>query len=103
MKRRNIVLINLVFIVLTIISLIISFIFQTLFLIPFFFLPICCFLPFAFKSRSFRQVPYEPYKSIDESQIEEQLKKRLCPKCGGEIREPIAKFCYHCGEKLNIE
>ena len=26
---------------------------------------------------------------------------RKCSVCGGEIKEPIAKFCYHCGAKLN--
>ncbi|MFX1338591.1 MAG: hypothetical protein ACFFDK_08270 [Promethearchaeota archaeon] len=26
---------------------------------------------------------------------------RRCPVCNGEIKEPIAKFCYHCGAKLN--
>ena len=29
------------------------------------------------------------------------LELRYCPVCGGEIREPIAKFCYHCSSKLN--
>ncbi|MFX1391186.1 MAG: hypothetical protein ACFE9Z_14060 [Promethearchaeota archaeon] len=26
---------------------------------------------------------------------------RYCSRCGGEINESIAKFCYHCGLKLN--
>ena len=26
---------------------------------------------------------------------------RKCPVCDGEIREQIAKYCYHCSSKLN--
>ena len=34
------------------------------------------------------------YKSNQEYKI------RYCPVCEGEIKEAIAKFCYHCGSKL---
>ncbi|MFX0141857.1 MAG: hypothetical protein ACFFDN_49935 [Candidatus Hodarchaeota archaeon] len=34
--------------------------------------------------------PGSPYQEI-----------KNCSVCGGEIKEPIAKFCYHCGSKLN--
>lgn len=62
--------------------------------IPFFFLPIICWIPFLFKRRSRdfapQQTLYEPYVQA----------LRTCPVCGGEIKESIAKFCYHCGAKL---
>ncbi|TFG04990.1 MAG: hypothetical protein EU539_09905 [Promethearchaeota archaeon] len=97
MKRRNIILINILFVLITVISLIISFVFQSFFLIPFFFLPICCFLPFAFKSRPLARGRFEP------NEFETKNQMRYCPKCGGIIREPLAKYCYHCGKKLDNE
>ncbi len=95
--RRNIVL-NSLFIVLFIIFLILSFIIDF-----FFFIPIICFLPFSF--RSTRQNKFKSKISVNEKhsyQNHKNLEVRHCPRCGGEISKSIARFCYHCGEKLNI-
>lgn len=94
--KRNIIILNIFFITLFVIFLILSLFFWFFLLIPFFFLPIICYLPFAFKGKKRR---LEPLLDID-SQIP---KIRKCPACGGEIREPIAQYCYHCGSELNKE
>ena len=90
-KKRRMILINIIFIILTVFFLVLSLICG----MPFFFLPIICWLPFFFKGRrrdlATREPFYEPYVQA----------LRKCPVCGGEIKEPIAKFCYHCGAKLN--
>ena len=95
MHRRRIILINIIFIILTVFFLVLSLILNVWYAIPFFFLPIIYWLPFMFKGRGrdlATQKPfYEPYGQA----------LRKCPVCGGEIKEPIAKFCYHCGAKLN--
>ncbi len=88
----NILLIAL-FIVFLVLSLLIEF---------FFFIPIICFLPFSFNTirsknknyeeRSFQASAYKDTKNIEVT---------YCKKGGGEITEPKAQFCYHCGEKLN--
>ena len=100
MKRNYIILINVCFVILAIICLIFSF-----YLGFFFFLPIICFLPFIFKGRG---QPKSEFVDFKESPREKRdllrevgLGLRYCPSCGGEIKEPIAKFCYHCGSKLN--
>lgn len=93
MKRR-IILLNIFFIILFVIFLILSLFFWFFLLIPFFFLPIVCYLPFAFKGREKR------LNSLLEPDSQ-YLGIKKCSVCGGEIKEPNAKFCYHCGSKLN--
>ena len=88
---------NVAFIVLTIFFLILSFMIDF-----FFFIPIICFLPFPF--RSTRQAGIKPKTKKREYYSNQDLEKievRYCPRCGGEISKSIARFCYHCGEKLN--
>jgi len=95
MHRRRIILINIIFIILTVFFLVLSLILNFVFLIPFFFLPIICWLPFLFKGRRRDMATQEPF-------FEPYIQSlRKCSVCGGEIKEPIAKFCYHCGAKLN--
>jgi len=95
MHKKRMILINIIFIILTVFFLVLSLILNFIFLIPFFFLPIICWLPFLFKGRrrdkAAHESFYEPYVQA----------LRRCPICRGEIKEPIAKFCYHCGAKLN--
>ncbi|MFX1570069.1 MAG: hypothetical protein ACFFCV_17065 [Promethearchaeota archaeon] len=88
---------NVAFIVLTIFFLILSFMIDF-----FFFIPIICFLSFPF--RSTRQTGIKSKTKMKEYDSYQDLKKlevRYCPRCGGEISKSIARFCYHCGEKLN--
>ncbi len=94
MHKRKIILINIIFIVLTVVFLLLSLILNIVYFIPFFFLPIICWLPFAFKGRKQNLADNESYVLPKQS-------IRYCPICRGEIKEPIAKFCYHCGAKLN--
>ena len=68
----------------------------------FFFIPIVCFLPFSFRTR------YRNKNNIEKGSTENMsyenstsLKVRYCSNCEGDITKSIAKFCYHCGEKLN--
>ena len=87
--NRNFIILNIFFVILFIISIVLSF-----YIGFFFFIPIICFLPFALRGKSIarenlRVVKPEPFSS--------------CRACGGEIKESIAKYCYHCGSKLNIE
>ena len=91
MKRR--ILLNLIFIALFAFFFILSFMIDF-----FFFIPIICFLPFSFKSSRFTRLDSERLETEQSSY--KDLKIRYCPKCGGKIAEPIAEFCYHCGEKL---
>lgn len=88
---------NLIFIALFVVFLILSLVIDF-----FFFIPIICFLPFSFRTIKQKKVNFEEkpskspsYKDLEISEI------RYCPRCGGEITKSIAKFCYHCGEKLN--
>ena len=94
--NRNIVL-NLIFIALFVFFLILSLLIDF-----FFFIPLICFLPF-----SFRTIKYNK-ENLEERPAESptyknstNLKTRYCPRCSGEITQIIAKYCYHCGEKLN--
>jgi len=94
--KRNIIL-NLIFIAIFIIFLILSLIIDFFFIIP-----IICFLPFSFstmrKSRTYdekRSTQTLLYTNSNNLEI------RYCKRCGGKITEPIAVYCYHCGEKLN--
>lgn len=91
--RRNIIL-NLIFLALFIIFLLLSFMIDF-----FFFIPIICFLPFTFRKGKFTENNLHnlPIKNTNYK----NLGIRYCPHCGGKITEPIAKFCYHCGEPLN--
>ncbi len=98
--RRTIIILNIFFVILFLIFLLLSIFYGSI--IGFFFIPLLCFLPFAFRKNSSKG------KMSDESQqqsykFKEDLsaKIRYCPVCEGEIREAIAKFCYHCGFKLN--
>ncbi|MFX0005764.1 MAG: hypothetical protein ACFFA7_01215 [Promethearchaeota archaeon] len=96
--NRNIVL-NLVFIALFIVFLVLS-----LLIDYFFFIPIICLLPFSFSTIRNKDKVYE--KEIPQTSSYNHNKHgvvRYCQKCGGEITEPKAQFCYHCGEKLNIK
>ncbi|MDX1797646.1 MAG: hypothetical protein R3255_03265 [Candidatus Lokiarchaeia archaeon] len=96
--NRNIVL-NLIFIALFIVFLVLS-----LLIDYFFFIPIICLLPFSFSTIRNKDKVYEKgtpqTSSYNRTKYEEV---RYCQKCGGEITEPKAQFCYHCGEKLNIK
>ena len=95
--KRNLLL-NLIFIAIFIISIILSFIFDF-----FFFIPIICFLPFSFRTSYRNKFNLEKSTTANSSdQNFKHLEIQYCPKCGGEITKSIAKFCYHCGEKLNI-
>lgn len=98
MDKRRIILINVAFIILTVFFLVLSLILNFWYAIPFFFLPIICWLPFLFKGKKRTLAAHEPYY---EPYIQPSQTLRYCPVCGGEIKEPIAKFCYHCGAKLN--
>lgn len=97
MKRA--ILLNMFFVILFVIFLIISLMTQF-----FFFLPIFCIFPFACKSG--RQHNDEQYSDkvkrkdflFDTNQS--GVKLQICPQCGGEIKEPTAQYCYHCGKKL---
>ena len=94
--KRNFLL-NIIFITIFIISIILSFIFDF-----FFFIPIICLLPFSFRPKYRNKMNFE--KSTTENSTDQNFKRleiRYCPKCRGEITKSIAKFCYHCGEKLN--
>jgi hypothetical protein len=95
MNRK--IALNVIFLVLTIFFLILSFMIDF-----FFFIPIICFLPFPFRSTrqtgirsNTKMEEYSPYEDIKNQEV------RHCSKCGGEISQSIARFCYHCGEKLN--
>lgn len=87
--KRSFIILNIVFIIIFIIFLLLSIFIGTY--IGFFFIPILCFLPFAFRKRS----GFYKLKEGSKPEI------RYCPVCKGVIKEPIAKFCYHCGSKLN--
>lgn len=91
--RRNIIL-NIIFLALFITCLFLSFMIDF-----FFFIPIICFLPFTFKTKRFSENTFNGIKNEDSNY--RKLKVRYCSSCGGKITEPIAIFCYHCGEKLN--
>ena len=94
--NRNLVL-NLLFIIIIIVFLILSFIIDF-----FFFIPIICFLPFSFGSR--KQNKFKSIARVNKDysyQDHENPDFRYCPRCGGEISKSIARFCYHCGQKLN--
>lgn len=94
--NRNIVL-NLVFIAIFILFLVLSFTIDF-----FFFLPIICFLPFSFKSIKNKK-SYAEEISSDSSSFRASKKSAIiyCPRCNREINQSNAKFCYHCGLKLN--
>ncbi|MFX1311833.1 MAG: hypothetical protein ACFFHD_04350 [Promethearchaeota archaeon] len=92
MKRK--ILLNLIFVILFVVFLILSFIIDF-----FFFIPIICILPFSFKSKKFESLNFK----TDESKLvsNKDLDTRSCPRCGGEIALNGIKFCCHCGAKLN--
>ena len=87
--KRNFIILNIFFVILFIISIILSF-----YIGFFFFIPIICFLPFALRGKSIARENLRVFKPEPFSS---------CRACGGEIKESIAKYCYHCGSKLNIE
>ena len=92
--RRTIIILNIFFVILFLIFLLLSIFYGSI--IGFFFIPLLCFLPFAFRKKTSKGIIF------DDSQGQVYKPKiRYCPVCEGEIREPIAKFCYHCGSKLN--
>jgi Ca2+/Na+ antiporter len=101
--KRKYVLINVAFLALFILFFILSIYFYFFLLIPFFFLPIICYLPFIFKrNRNYKRSPID--REINSQEKETEIKKeqelRFCSQCGGQIKEPIARYCYHCGAKL---
>ncbi|MFW9987521.1 MAG: hypothetical protein ACFFC3_02610 [Candidatus Odinarchaeota archaeon] len=68
----------------------------------FFFIPILYFLPFSFRTRTRKKLNFK--QSLPENssgQNSKRIKVKYCPKCGGQMKQSIAKFYYHCGEKLN--
>ncbi len=90
--RHTIIILNIFFVILFLIFLLLSIFYGSI--IGFFFIPLLCFLPFAFRKNS--------DKGIMLNNSEGQgYKIRYCPVCEGEIKEAIAKFCYHCGSKLH--
>ncbi len=94
--NRNLVL-NLIFI-----GLFILFLTLSLMVDFFFFIPILCFLPFSYRTNTRKKINFEQRVPENSSkQNFKRIKVKYCPKCGGEIKQSIAKFCYHCGEKLN--
>jgi hypothetical protein len=94
--KRNFAL-NIIFIAIFIVFLILSLIIDF-----FFFIPIICFLPFSFRTIKKSKDYYEETTSQNSSSRNyKKLELRYCQKCGGEITESIAAYCYHCGEKLN--
>ncbi len=99
--KRNIIILNIFFILLFIIFLILSLYIGSY--IGFFFIPILCFLPFAFRRKSREGVildqPQQQFYTFKEEFTKPEV--RYCPVCRGAIKEPIAKYCYHCGSKLN--
>lgn len=95
MKRA--LVLNLVFLSLSIFFLILYLMIDFLF-----FIPIICFLPFSFRQSYQNKINYE--KKSQQNSLFQNLKnsnEKTCPKCEGKIAKIIAKFCYHCGEKLN--
>ncbi len=105
--KRNIIL-NIIFVVVSIVFLILSFLIDF-----FFFLPILCICPFTFSTRNRfrrdRELQYndhcQDFKKTDERFDYKKANDKpaglsYCPICSGEIKEPVAKFCYHCGAKL---
>ncbi len=96
--KRNIVL-NIIFIALFVVFLVLSLLIDF-----FFFIPIICFLPFSFSTIRNKSKDYEERSTRNSSYTgSKNLNARYCKRCGGEITEPIAQYCYHCGEKLNIK
>ncbi len=95
MNRNNVL--NLLFIGLFILFAILSFSIDF-----FFFIPIICFLPFSFRTNRENKIKGENKITKDFSfQNSKDSIIRYCPRCGGEVSKLNAKFCYHCGEKLN--
>ena len=92
--RRNIIILNIIFVILFLFFLLLSIFYGTF--IGCFFIPILCCLPFAFRKKGHNGLLF------DESQLK-AYKVRYCPVCKGEIKESIAKFCLLCGAKLNNE
>ncbi|MGV9173120.1 MAG: zinc ribbon domain-containing protein [Promethearchaeia archaeon] len=92
MKRKKYLLLNILFIAISIVFLILSFVFET-----FFFLPIFCCLPFTCSSGFFADKEQKPPSFFRTDYREEQR----CPRCGELIEQPNAEFCYHCGARLN--
>ncbi len=94
--KRNFVL-NLIFIALFILFLVLSIVIDF-----FFFIPIICFLPFSFRTIKKNSTYFEERSTQTSSYTDSRNSEiRYCPRCGGEITKSIAKYCYHCGEKLN--
>jgi len=91
---KKLILMNIIFILIFVSFLILSIFFWFFLFIPIFFLPLCCYLPFAFKNKAQRQEQaFDP--NLQYSEI------RKCPVCEGEIKESVAQYCYHCGSELN--
>ncbi|TFF87769.1 MAG: zinc-ribbon domain-containing protein [Promethearchaeota archaeon] len=101
MKRA--LLINLIFILITVVCIILSFYFGV-----FFFLPIFCFLPFTCGSKglyrdetSYNNRSTAPREEHHPAENKQGI--RFCPNCGRAIIVPDAKFCYHCATELKEE
>lgn len=93
--KRNFIILNIFFVIFLVICIILSF-----YIGFFFFIPIICFLPFALRGKSKARENFKEFKAEPKGN---GIKFRFCVVCGGEIKESIAKYCYHCGSKLNIE
>ncbi|MFO8017048.1 MAG: zinc ribbon domain-containing protein [Promethearchaeia archaeon] len=94
MKRKKYLLLNILFIAISIAFLILSFMFKT-----FFFLPILCCLPFTCSSGYFADTEQKKPGFIRT----EYPKQQVCPYCKEIIEQPDAKYCYHCGAKLKAK
>ena len=95
--RRTIIILNIFFVILSLIFLLLSIFYGSI--IGFFFIPLLCFLPFAFRKNSRKGMMFDNSQG-QEYKSNQEYKIRYCPVCEGEIKEAIAKFCYHCGSKL---
>ncbi len=98
--RRTIIILNIFFVILFLVFLLLSIFYGSI--IGFFFIPLLCFLPFAFRKKSRKGLMFDNSQRQEYiSRPENDYKIRYCPVCDGEIKESVAKFCYHCGSKLH--
>ncbi len=95
---KRFIILNIFFVILFIFFLLLS-----LYIGWFFFIPIICFLPFLFRRKNREEVIADKTQPQDYflKEPKTDYKVRYCSDCGGIIKEPVAKYCYHCGSKLN--
>ncbi|MHA1149438.1 MAG: hypothetical protein ACTSR8_14470 [Promethearchaeota archaeon] len=92
--NKRAVLLNIIFLLIAIFFIILSFTFGY-----FFFLPIFCFLPFTFRSNK-RFLGFSDQLRDNQEFNEHKSQISYCPNCNKAIIVPDAKFCYHCSTKL---